>query len=270
MAGLASAGVDVVRLGVVPTPGVAFLTGQQQADLGVMLSASHNPMPDNGIKFFARGGVKLDDAVEDAIEARLGEPWARPTGAGVGRVRDDALAGRDLRRAPGEQRRHARSACTASRSSSTAPTARPSSPARPPSRPRAPRSIRIHATPDGLNINENCGSTHMDSLRSAVLEHGADLGIALDGDADRCLAVDADGRIVDGDQILAVLALAHARGRPAQERHRRGHGDEQPRLPARDAPRRHRGRADRGRRPLRARGDEGRAATRSAASSPGT
>ncbi|MGI3786631.1 MAG: phosphoglucosamine mutase, partial [Janthinobacterium lividum] len=89
VAGLASAGVDVVRLGVVPTPGVAFLTGHQQADLGVMLSASHNPMPDNGIKFFARGGVKLDDTVEDAIEARLREPWARPTGGGVGRVHDD-------------------------------------------------------------------------------------------------------------------------------------------------------------------------------------
>ncbi|MDN5770682.1 MAG: phosphoglucosamine mutase, partial [Microlunatus sp.] len=89
VAGLASAGVDVVRLGVLPTPGVAYLTGFSDADFGVMLSASHNPMPDNGIKFFARGGAKLDDTLEDAIEERLGARWTRPTGAGVGRVTDD-------------------------------------------------------------------------------------------------------------------------------------------------------------------------------------
>ncbi|HET9648497.1 MAG TPA: phosphoglucosamine mutase, partial [Microlunatus sp.] len=89
VAGLASAGVNVVRLGVLPTPGVAYLTAHTHADLGVMLSASHNPMPDNGIKFFARGGTKLDDALEDAIEARMGEVWARPTGGAVGRVTED-------------------------------------------------------------------------------------------------------------------------------------------------------------------------------------
>ena len=86
VAGLASAGVDVLRVGVLPTPGVAHLTAARGADLGVMLSASHNAMPDNGIKFFARGGHKLGDAIEDAVESRLGEPWDRPTGAGVGRV----------------------------------------------------------------------------------------------------------------------------------------------------------------------------------------
>src|SRR3954469_2691930 len=92
VAGLASAGVDVLLLGVIPTPGVAFLTGSLGADLGVMLSASHNPMPDNGIKFLSRGGVKLDDTIEKAIEARLREPWQRPTGAGVGRVSTYAAA----------------------------------------------------------------------------------------------------------------------------------------------------------------------------------
>ncbi len=207
VAGLASAGVDVVRLGVVPTPGVAFLTGQQRADLGVMLSASHNPMPDNGIKFFARGGVKLDDAVEDAIEARLREPWARPTGAGVGRVRDDlslveTYVAHLVRSVGTPVSLHGLKVvldCANGAAFVAGPAAFEA---------QGAEVVRIHATPDGLNINENCGSTHMDSLRSAVVAHGADLGIALDGDADRCLAVDASGRTVDGDQILAVLALA--------------------------------------------------------------
>jgi phosphoglucosamine mutase len=206
VAGLASAGVDVVRLGVVPTPGVAFLTGRQGADLGVMLSASHNPMPDNGIKIFARGGVKLDDGVEDAIERRLREPWARPVGEGVGRVRDDtslveAYVAHLVNSvgAPSLDGLKVVIDCANGAAYVAGPAAFEA---------QGAQVVRIHAEPDGLNINRDCGSTHMDSLRAAVVEHGADLGIALDGDADRCLAVDATGKVVDGDQILAVLALA--------------------------------------------------------------
>jgi phosphoglucosamine mutase len=207
VAGLASAGVDVIRLGVLPTPGVAYLTGSTGADFGVMLSASHNPMPDNGIKFFARGGTKLDDALEDAIEARLGERWARPVGAAVGRVREDpSLVEAYVSHLVGSLERPVSLDgitvvvdCANGAAYQTAPAAFES---------RGAKVIRIHAEPDGTNINENAGSTHMDALRATVVEHGADLGIALDGDADRCLAVDATGRTVDGDQALAILALA--------------------------------------------------------------
>jgi phosphoglucosamine mutase len=207
VAGLASAGVDVIRLGVLPTPGVAFLTASTGADFGVMLSASHNPMPDNGIKFFARGGAKLDDALEDAIEGRLGERWARPTGAAVGRVREDSALGEayiahlvgSLERPVSLDGITVVVDCANGAAYQTGPAAFES---------QGAKVIRIHAEPDGTNINLNAGSTHMDALRSAVLENGADLGIALDGDADRCLAVDATGRTVDGDQVLAVLAGA--------------------------------------------------------------
>ncbi len=207
VAGLASAGVDVVRLGVVPTPGVAFLTAARGADLGVMLSASHNPMPDNGIKFFAHGGTKLDDDVEDAIENRMGESWSRPTGAGVGRVTDDftLIEGyvAHLVRSVGTPAGLAGLRVVVDCANGAAFVAGPAA-----FEAHGAEVIRIHAEPDGLNINADCGSTHLDSLRLAVLEHGADVGIALDGDADRCLAVDATGTTVDGDQILAILALA--------------------------------------------------------------
>ncbi len=212
VAGLASAGVNVVRLGVLPTPGVAYLTGASGADLGVMLSASHNPMPDNGIKFFARGGAKLDDVLEDAIEARMGESWARPTGVKVGRVTDDlalvetyiAHLVNSLGRPVSLHGLKVVVDCANGAASLAAPAAFEA---------QGAEVIRIHAEPDGININENCGSTHMDSLRETVVEHGADIGVALDGDADRCLAVDAIGKIVDGDQILAVLTLAlHEQG----------------------------------------------------------
>jgi phosphoglucosamine mutase len=207
VAGLASAGVNVVRLGVLPTPGVAYLTGATRADLGVMISASHNPMPDNGIKFFARGGAKLRDDLEDAIEARLNEPWPRPTGAGVGRVRDDptlvehyiAHLVSSLGGPVSLEGIKVVVDCANGAAYVAAPAAFEA---------QGAEVVRIHATPDGLNINDNCGSTHMDSLRAAVIEHQADLGIALDGDADRCLAVDMTGRVVDGDDILAILALA--------------------------------------------------------------
>jgi phosphoglucosamine mutase len=272
VAGLAASGVDVIRLGVIPTPGVAYLTAALGADLGVMLSASHNPAPDNGIKFFARGGVKLPDEVENAIEARLGhgQPGSprpegvrlpRPDGrrsaqpapvqagpvqagpvqagpvspnrvspgpvqpgqghagpagvpdAGFGRVGDAPGEGERylehlLATVPGLLGGRAREPlaglrvvvdCANGAASAYAPELL--------SRAGAD-VIAIGAEPDGLNINLGCGSTSLSVLSAAVVEHGADAGIAHDGDADRCLAVDASGQVIDGDQILAVLALA--------------------------------------------------------------
>ncbi|EST30064.1 phosphoglucosamine mutase [Streptomycetaceae bacterium MP113-05] len=211
VAGLASAGVDVLRVGVLPTPAVAYLTGSLGADLGVMLSASHNPMPDNGVKFIARGGHKLSDELEDRIESRYrehaaGQPWDRPTGAGVGRVRDydegfdnyvAHLVGVLPNRLDGLKVVIDGAHGAAARVSPEAFA-----------RAGAEVAVTLGAEPDGLNINDGCGSTHLDGLRAAVAAHGADLGVAHDGDADRCLAVDAEGREVDGDQILAVLGLA--------------------------------------------------------------
>ena len=210
VAGLASAGVDVLLLGEIPTPGVAHLTGALGADLGVMLSASHNAMPDNGIKFLARGGVKLDDVIEDAIEARLREPWDRPVGGDVGRVTphptaiDEYVAHLvatvgDLAPADGARRLKVVVDCAHGAASVAGPKAL---------RDAGLDVVAICAEPDGLNINDGCGSTHLGVLQKAVVEHGADVGFALDGDADRCLAVDAHGDLVDGDQILAVLALS--------------------------------------------------------------
>ena len=207
VAGLASVGVDVIRVGVVPTPGLAYLVASMDADLGVMLSASHNPMPDNGIKFFSRGGVKLDDDLEDAIEERLGNHWDRPVGAAVGRVTDDpgAVDGYVAHLVASLGADASLDGltividCANGAASMTGPAAFAA---------QGATVIPIHHTPDGLNINDNCGSTHLGDLQRAVVEHGADLGIALDGDADRCLAVDATGEVIDGDQILAVLAIA--------------------------------------------------------------
>ncbi|TCC58726.1 phosphoglucosamine mutase [Kribbella pittospori] len=205
VAGLASAGVDVVKLGVLPTPAVAYLTGSTGADLGVMLSASHNPMPDNGIKFLARGGIKLDDVIEDAIEARMNEEWQRLTGAAVGRVLEDGqgfetYVSHLVRSAPNRfDGIKVVIDCANGAASETAPEAL---------RRLGAEVITHAAAPDGLNINLDCGSTHLEGLQREVLGHRADLGIALDGDADRCLAVDANGELVDGDQILAILALA--------------------------------------------------------------
>ena len=205
VAGLASAGVDVLMLGVLPTPGVAFLTAATRADLGVMLSASHNPMPDNGIKFFAAGGHKLADQLEEAIEAHLAEDWERPLGAGVGRVyRADDRSSEYLEHliaaAPNQLAGLSVVVdCANGAASDIGPRAY---------RRLGAEVIAINATPDGYNINEGCGSTHMSDLQAAVVEHDADLGVAHDGDADRCLAVDANGDIVDGDQMMAVLALA--------------------------------------------------------------
>ncbi|KQT93780.1 phosphoglucosamine mutase [Marmoricola sp. Leaf446] len=205
VAGLASAGVDVLLLGELPTPGVAWLTAELGADLGVMLSASHNAMPDNGIKFLARGGVKLDDAIEAAIEKRLREPWDRPTGAAVGRVRTHDTAVEQYAAHLVGTIEHPLAGlrvvldCAHGAASAAGPRAL---------RDAGAEVVAICAEPDGTNINEGCGSTHLEVLQAAVLEHGADVGFALDGDADRCLAVDRRGEVVDGDQILAVLALS--------------------------------------------------------------
>jgi phosphoglucosamine mutase len=211
VAGLASAGANVVRVGVLPTPGVAFLVGEAKADLGVMLSASHNPMPDNGIKLFAAGGHKLPDEVEHKIEAAVAASasWTRPTGGGVGRVHD-LLDGAE------HYMQHLVSTvphrldglrvvvdCANGAASDVAPLAY---------REAGAEVIAIHAEPDGLNINDGCGSTHLEPIKAAVLEHGAHLGIAHDGDADRCLAVTADGVEVDGDEIMAIIAVAMREG----------------------------------------------------------
>jgi len=206
-AGLASAGVDVVDLGVIPTPGIAHLTAALDADLGVVITASHNPMPDNGIKFLQRGGLKLDDALEDRIQARLGQPWERPTGAAVGRISAHPTAVEEYAAHLVSTLGHPLAGltvvvdCANGAASVSGPLALTNAGA---------TVIAIHADPDGLTINDGCGSTHPESLQKAVVEHGADVGFAFDGDADRCLAVDADGNLVDGDQLIALLALGLA------------------------------------------------------------
>jgi phosphoglucosamine mutase len=215
-AGLASAGVDVLNVGILPTPAVAFLTGELGVDLGVMISASHNPMPDNGIKFFTRGGHKLDDDVEDAIEARMREPWERPTGAAVGRIQiDPGTAGityiEHLVSTIGTSLEGLRIAvdCANGAASEVGPAAL---------RRAGADVVVINASPDGRNINEKCGSTHPEQLQAAVVASGAHLGVAFDGDADRCLAVDHTGVLVDGDQIMGIVALAmHERGGLARD-----------------------------------------------------
>jgi phosphoglucosamine mutase len=215
IAGLASAGVDVLRLRVLPTPGVAYLTEAIGADLGVVISASHNPMPDNGIKFLARGGVKLDDSLELEIEARLGEEWDRPTGADIGRVTPYAASVEEYADHLVSTLDHRPAGlrvvldCANGAAAAVGPMAL---------RQAGIAVVAINDQPNGVNINENCGSTHLGGLRAAVLEHGADAGFALDGDADRCLAVDRTGATVDGDQMMAMLALdLHERGRLAHD-----------------------------------------------------
>ncbi len=204
-AGLASAGVDVIDVGVVPTPGLAYLVATEGTELGVMLSASHNPMPDNGIKFFQRGGVKLDDSVEDAIEQHLEEPWQRPIGGAVGRItRDESMLDKYIQHlisTLGTTRLDGLKVVVDGANGSSALTAVPAF-----ERVGA-QVIGINTQPNGLNINDNAGSTHIEGLKKAVVENGADVGFAMDGDADRCLAVASDGSLVDGDQIMAILAL---------------------------------------------------------------
>lgn len=203
-AGLASAGIDVYRVGVLPTPAIAFLVGESGADLGVMISASHNPMPDNGIKLFSRGGGKLDDSIEAAIEKRMGEPWTRPTGRNVGRITfDETASARYLNHLAASVTTPLKGLkivvdCANGASSFVAPLAYEKAGA---------TVVAIHRSPDGWNINENCGSTHLADIQAAVVKEGADFGIAHDGDADRCLAIDGAGKVVDGDVIMTILAI---------------------------------------------------------------
>lgn len=203
--GLASSGIDVLDAGVIPTPAIAYLVRDADLDFGVMVSASHNHAPDNGIKFFSYGGTKLPDEVENRIEEAFGTQPLAPTGAGVGRVSrfadaedryalhllttiDTPLAGL-----------HVVLDCAHGAAAGVSPRV---------FRDAGAEVTVLGAEPDGLNINQGCGSTHLDPLREAVVALGADLGIAHDGDADRALAVDHTGGVVDGDQIMAILALS--------------------------------------------------------------
>src|SRR5690625_1315227 len=206
IAGLAGAGVDVEDLGILPTPAVAYLAGANGADLAVMVSASHNPMADNGIKFFAGGGRKLDDALEDKIEDALERPMELPIGADVGEIGTDQGRGGDA------YVQHLLSTIDTSLSglriavdcaNGAASTVGPQA-----LREAGADVVVINASPDGRNINEMCGSTHPEQLQAVTVASEADLGVAFDGDADRCLAVDHTGRLVDGDQIMGILATA--------------------------------------------------------------
>ncbi|WP_210507378.1 phosphoglucosamine mutase [Naasia sp. SYSU D00057] len=214
-AGLASSGVDVLDAGVIPTPAAAFLIADIDADFGVMVSASHNPAPDNGIKIFARGGVKLPDEVEDRIEAALDEPKLAPVGAQVGRIRrfadaEDRYVLHLLTTLPARlDGLHVVIDCANGAAAGVSPEVFSDAGA---------RVTVIGNDPDGININDGVGSTHLGPLAAAVVEHGADLGIAHDGDADRCLAVDAQGNIIGGDEIMAILALGMAERGVLRER----------------------------------------------------
>ena len=203
--GLSSSGIDVFDAGVLPTPATAFLTADLDADFGVMISASHNPAPDNGIKFFSRGGHKLPDEIEDQIEAALEQKPLSPVGTEIGHVQRFADAeDRYLVHLLGTLPNTLKGItvvvdCANGAASAVSPVAFKDAGA---------NVFVIGNDPDGHNINLGCGSTHLSALQAAVLENKADLGIAHDGDADRTLAVDATGAVVDGDQIMAILALA--------------------------------------------------------------
>lgn len=203
--GLASSGVDVFDAGVLPTPATAFLTADLDADFGVMISASHNPAPDNGIKIFARGGHKLPDHIEDKIEAAMHGEKLAPIGFEVGHVTrfadaEDRYVLHLLRSIPNRlDGVKVVVDCAHGAASAVSPQVFVDAGA---------KVTVIGADPDGLNINLGYGSTHLTALQAAVIEQGADLGIAHDGDADRCLAVDAEGKIIDGDQIMAIMALS--------------------------------------------------------------
>ena len=215
-AGMAAGGFDVIDAGIIPTPGIAFLTSVLNVEMGAVISASHNPMPDNGIKFFARGGFKLPDQKEDDIEAVLGQDWDRPTGAGVGRVSHDQTTATNLyidhlvaTIAPlNDDKTQPKplkglkivADCANGATSVVAPEAL---------RRAGADVIVINASPDGYNINKNAGSTHPEQLQAMVKATDAVMGVAFDGDADRCLAV--DGNMINGDQIMGILARAKQR-----------------------------------------------------------
>lgn len=207
-AGLAAAGVDVLDAGVIPTPAAAYLVADTGADFGVMVSASHNPAPDNGIKFFAAGGRKLADTIEDEIEAAMAGPIVAVTGREVGRIRrfadaEDRYLVHLLGTLEGTRLDgiHVVLDCAHGAAAGISPDVFADAGA---------RVTVIGNDPDGFNINDGIGSTHLEPLIARVREVGADLGIAHDGDADRCLAIDADGNVIDGDKIMAILALSMA------------------------------------------------------------
>ncbi|MDR1799639.1 MAG: phosphoglucosamine mutase [Bifidobacteriaceae bacterium] len=204
-AGLASAGVDVLQAGVLPTPGLAFLAKHEGFDLGVMISASHNPFADNGIKFFTGTGYKLPDGVEDKIEARLEEEWEPAVGDAVGVTTiDHRLVEHyvDFLVASATTRLDGMKVvldCANGASFYVAPEV---------FRRLGAEVVSLAVQPSGSNINQGVGSTHPERLQRAVVGLEADAGFAFDGDADRCLAVDASGELVDGDKIMGILATA--------------------------------------------------------------
>jgi phosphoglucosamine mutase len=199
--GLSESGVDVIRVGILPTPAVSFLVTELGCDLGVMISASHNPASDNGIKFFARDGRKLADSVEAQIEVQLGKPWT-PNGV-KGEIRlEESLKEKYMEYLLGTIKTSFAGLkvvvdCANGAASTVAPQVL---------RQAGAEVISISDKPNGKNINENCGSTHLENLITKVKDVGADLGVAHDGDADRVLAVDHEGNIIDGDFILGILA----------------------------------------------------------------
>jgi len=206
VAGLLSIGADVLRLGVISTPGVAYLTKARGADAGVMISASHNPVEDNGIKFFGADGFKLSDEMETEIESLLDadeDRIPRPIGADVGAVQDDLEGGQAYLSYLKSTVHHRFEGLKVVLDCANGAVSR-----------LAPRlfydlgadTVVLSNHPDGLNINEDCGSTHPEAVQRAVVEHRADLGLSFDGDADRLIAVDEHGKIVDGDHILYILA----------------------------------------------------------------
>jgi len=199
--GLSSAGIDVYRVGILPTPAISFLVQDRGADLGVMISASHNPASDNGIKFFDRTGSKLADQIEAKIESVLGQIVSSSNGAGS--VIEDLGAKesyiQNLLKSLNGNLTGIKVVvdCANGAASFVAPELLERAGA---------EVIAISASPDGLNINDNCGSTHLENLIATVRSEGADIGIAHDGDADRVLAIDDKGSVIDGDFILGILA----------------------------------------------------------------
>ncbi|MEK0306969.1 phosphoglucosamine mutase [Bifidobacterium favimelis] len=217
-AGMSAGGFDVIDAGIIPTPGIAYLTGVLNVEMGAVISASHNPMPDNGIKFFARGGFKLQDSKEDEIENVLGQDWDRPTGDGVGRISQDSATATNMYIdhlveavapvAPDKTQPMPLKGlkivadCANGATSVVAPEAL---------RRAGADVVVINASPDGYNINKKAGSTHPEQLQAMVRATDAVMGVAFDGDADRCLAVDEEGNMVNGDQIMGILARAKQR-----------------------------------------------------------
>ncbi|MGE5372445.1 MAG: phosphoglucosamine mutase [Solirubrobacterales bacterium] len=208
VSGICSVGADALTVGEIPTPAIAFLTGHYQATCGIVISASHNPMEYNGIKFFGGGGYKLPDAIEDEIEALvlnecLGVPF--PTGGDIGKLYE--VQGAEDRYVEFLVKSYQGASlagmtvvldCANGAAYSVAPRVW---------RELGAKVISIHHQPNGININDRCGSTHPDSLRKAVIEYKADLGLAYDGDADRVLAVDERGNLIDGDEFLMICGL---------------------------------------------------------------